>query len=108
MLVLPKLLCGLSPDEPIAESIAVDERMRSEGEELLQAVVKHWGALGNSSPAGLRETFLQREGRVECEADGWHVRVDTRSYDILLDRLPWSFGMIHLPWMPGLLRVDWT
>ena len=43
---------------------------------LLQAVIAHWKVLGKTSPAGLRETFLCREGRLDTKADqqGWSRR----------------------------------
>jgi hypothetical protein len=35
-----------------------------EADNLLLAVIQHWTRLGNATPAGLRETFLQREGKL--------------------------------------------
>ncbi|GJL83483.1 MAG: hypothetical protein DHS20C01_31170 [marine bacterium B5-7] len=107
VLVLSKIVCGLTPDVPIARLVAVDELAKSEAEKLLQAVIRHWGALKNASPDGLRETFLRREGRLTRKTD-WRLQVESRSYDLLLDRLPWTRSIIRLPWMPELLRVEWA
>jgi len=111
--VLSRLLCGASPATVLpavaplpAETVAVLEQM-------LQAVIAHWKALGRTSVAGLRETFLQRQGRLTKEkprADAppaWRLRVEKRGLDVLLDRLPWGFSTIRLPWMEGVLHVEW-
>ncbi len=110
---LSRLLCGAAPGNllPAAPSLPPDTAILLE--QLLQAVVAHWKALGNTSVAGLRETFLQREGRLQCEKTPagepprWRLRARTRGFDVLLDRLPWSFQTIRLPWMQGVLHVEW-
>ncbi len=115
LLVVAKLLCGLEPEEPIARRVPIDDHARSQAEELLAAVIRHWQALKNSSPDGLREAFLQRKGRLTRKADGWRLKVESNTLDILLyrlpdirSRLPWSISVVRLPWMPQLLWVDWV
>jgi hypothetical protein len=78
------------------------------GEELLRAVIRNWAKLGETSPAALREAFLQREGKIGQDTMGYHLRVEQRGTDVLLDYLPWGIGIVKLPWMPKLLRVEWT
>ena len=76
---------------------------------LLEAVIQHWEALRNTSADGLRGTFLVRPGKVTLREDGdWWLQVESKSYDILLDQLPWGIGMIKLPWMQRMLRVEWV
>jgi hypothetical protein len=70
-------------------------------------VVAQSGALGNTSVEGLREAFLRREGLMRREADGWTLTVSPRAYDMLLDRLPWGFGVVKLRWMAGPIHVKW-
>ncbi|HLO95924.1 MAG TPA: contractile injection system tape measure protein, partial [Burkholderiaceae bacterium] len=68
---------------------------------------------GHTSVAGLREAFLQRQGRLAKDkprADAppaWRLRVEKRGLDVLLDRLPWGFSTVRLPWMEGVLHVEW-
>lgn len=107
-LVLMKVLCGLplafvsEPEDPLKPEEA------EEAEALLAAVIRHWEALKNTGPAGLRETFLKRSGKLVSKNDGeWLLQVESKGYDILLDRLPWEISMIRLPWMPSMLRVEW-
>lgn len=111
--VLSRLLCGVQPAELLPEVEPLPPDTVTLLEQLLQAVIAHWKAVGHTSVAGLRETFLQREGRLQRdktpadEPPRWHLRVQTRGFDVLLDRLPWSFQTIRLPWMQGALHVEW-
>jgi hypothetical protein len=108
--VLNKLLCGVPIDEPVPPAKPLDA-IKATLDSLLTAVIAHWNALGSTSPDGLRQTFLRRIGRlVEHEAyEGahWRMKVQPGPYDVLLDRLPWSYGTIKLPWMQGAIHVDW-
>ena len=106
-LVLGKLLCGLAPEVAIAPMSTVQDSAKAEADELMNAVIRHWGALKNSTVDGLRESFLRREGILWYESDEWHLRVETRSYDLLLNRLPWPLSVVKLPWMRSKLRVQW-
>jgi hypothetical protein len=37
----------------------------------------------------------------------WLLRVQRETYDVVLDRFPWSITWVKLPWMNTLLRVAW-
>lgn len=106
-LALNKLLCGLPLAALAPLEIALHPREAETGQALLQGVIAHWAALGRTSVGGLRETFLQREGRLLREDGAWRLRVAPRPFDMLLDRLPWGIGVIRLPWMPEPVHVDW-
>ena len=62
---------------------------------------------GNTSVAGFRESFLQREGRLHLQNDAWQLLVEPRSFDMLLDQIPWSFATIKHPWMERVVYVEW-
>lgn len=106
-MVLAKILCEMPLDTPVPMLVSYSDTEQDEADHLLKAVVKHWGALGNTSPDGLKEGFLQREGRLERKENGWYLTVKRETIDILVDRLPWGRGMIQLPWMEEMLRVEW-
>lgn len=108
VLPLLKLLCGLPLAWPVARELPLSEAERSEALELLQAAIRHWEALKNTSPDGLREAFLQRSGKLTQLEESWSLTVETRAQDILLGRLPWGIGTIKLPWMPLPLYVNWN
>lgn len=108
-LSLIKVLLGLRPDDPLPVGGGrVDDAMREEGEALLAAAIAHWPALGQTSIAGLRISFLQRAGLLYPAPDGWLLRPQSETYDLLLDRLPWGISLIRLGWMRGCLHTEWT
>lgn len=106
-LVIPKLLCGLPLNTPIAGQVELPEHFLTEGTELLEAAIEHWEAIGQVSPASIQEGFLQREGKLEHLESGPMLKVEKKTIDLLLDRLPWNISLFKLSWMPEALKVDW-
>lgn len=106
-LELPKLLCGLPLEEPVARYINLTEQETTEANTLLQSVITHWQVLKNTSPAGLREAFLQRDGKLSRMENGWKLLVERKAQDVLLGRLPWGIGVVKLPWMGEMVWVEW-
>lgn len=107
-LTLPKILCNLPLDMPVEADSGLTPRECEEASALLTAVIHHWEALKNTSVDGLRGTFLLRNGKISQRNDGdWLLQVETQTFDILLDQLPWGIGMVKLPWMPHLLWTEW-
>lgn len=107
-LALPKIICGLHPTSLAEEAAPLSGDEREEAVALLSAVIRHWDALKNTGIDALRENFLKRNGKLTRWHDGgWLLQVESNSFDILLDRLPWGFSMIRLPWMPSMLHVEW-
>ncbi len=106
-LVLPKFLCGIPANLPVDHTITITTEEKEEATNLLKAAIDHWGALGGTSPDGLREGFLSREGKLEKQETGWKLIVERKTLDILLNRLPWNVSIIKLPWMEEILYVEW-
>ena len=106
--VLEKILCGLEPGEQVDCNIELNNEEKSEAEKLLTSVIHHWGALKNSSPAAVRQTFLLREGKLFKREKDRVLQVQAKTEDILLSRVPWGIGIIKLPWMKNLLFTEWT
>lgn len=106
-LMLPKLLVGLDldavhdPGEPLADNEV------AAAEDVLSALIGHAPMLGRISIEGLRCAYLQRPGSLTTRDGHWLLRVERKSYDVLLDRLPWSFSWVKLPWMAAPLQVEW-
>lgn len=107
-LTLPKLLCAVPFNRPLDHEMQLTEEEKSEAEELLRAVLAHWGALGKTTPDGLRGNYLVRDGKLLKTESGWRLQVERKTLDILLDRLPWGIGLVKLPWMEELLMVEWN
>jgi hypothetical protein len=107
-LVLPKVLCQVAITAPAPIEVKLTDNELQEADNLLDAVIKHWEALRNTSREGLRSTFLLRPGKLSKKQDGdWLLQVENKSFDILLDQLPWGISMIKLPWMKQMLWVEW-
>ncbi len=106
-LILNKLLCGIDIEEPLPNHIDLGEVEIEEVGNLLGSVVTHWTALKATSQEGLRKTFLMKDGILSQEAQGWRLKIERSSVDILVDRLPWSISMIKLPWCKEILNVEW-
>lgn len=106
-MVLPKFLCEMPANMPIDHTLLITDEEKDEANRLLTVVLVHWGALRGTSPDGLREGFLSREGKLDHEATGWKLHVEQKTLDILLDRLPWNLSLIKLPWMKDILKVEW-
>jgi hypothetical protein len=57
----------------------------------------------------LQEGFIQREGKITRKNNDWHLLIEKKAQDILLNRLPWGISLIHLPWLgKSNLYVKWT
>lgn len=106
-LPLAKLLAGLELDLVHEPGEPLSDREGEAADELLDALLGHAPMLGKLSRAGLREAFLLRPGSLTTRDGHWLLRAERRSFDVLLDRLPWSFSWVSLPWMAGPLRVEW-
>lgn len=107
LLVLNKILCGVPTVAPVIRSVEVLAQEKETIEGMLKAIIQNWTILGNTSVQGLRESFLQRNGRLRLKEEGWHLEVEQKGIDVLLDRLPWSFSVIKHPWMAMPVFVEW-
>ncbi len=106
-LVLAKALCGLAPHVVHHAPAPIDAREADEASQLLDAVIAHAACLGDITRDGLRGSFLIRPGILTTRDGAWLLRVERRTEDVVLDRLPWSFQWARLPWMPAPMRVEW-
>jgi hypothetical protein len=104
---LIKILCGMEIAETIEYIPELSDSEKLECSGLLQQAIDYWVALKNTAIEALQQTFLQRFGKLSHNENGWLLRVEQKTVDILKDRLPWGVSMIKLPWMQQLLSVEW-
>ena len=106
-LVIPKIIC----DYPIKRSIPIEADLtiseREEVDAMLEACIANWEILKSTSIEGLRETFLQRPGKVVYNKDKITFQVEKGAVDMLLDYLPWNLNMIKFPWLKQIINVEW-
>ncbi len=106
-LVLNKFLCGIKTGIPIEKSIKLTTQEIDQLEGLLLEVTHRWKPLNNTSIDGLRESFLQRNGRLQRKDDAWYLNVENKPWDMLLDSIPWSYSIIKFRWMKQVIYVEW-
>ena len=106
-LVINKLLCGRPPASPVERSLDPSPADLELCDGLMRAVLDGWPPLRNSTPDALRETFLQREGRLRHKDGAWHLQVQRKTLDVLVDQLPWGFSVIYHRWMKEPVHVAW-
>jgi len=105
-LLLPKILCGFEIEEFVEFNSNLHENTKNEANELLKSVIVHWQILQNTSVEALRETFLQRDGRLKIESN-FLLQVSNSGVDVLIDKIPWGFRTFKLPWMQKSIITEW-
>ncbi len=106
-LLLPKILCGIDAEEPVDTLVTLSDGEMREADDMLLSVIEHWAVLKNTSVEGLRQSFLQRNGKLFFINDTWLLQVEQQAHDLLLQQLPWNISMIKLLWMKEMLRTEW-
>lgn len=107
-LILPKLLCGVNFGEPIENFIELTDKEKEESSDLLKSVTQHWKPLNRTSIEGLQNSFFRRGGKLQQPENDWILRIEQKTIDILLDKLPWTISFIKLPWMKKILYIEWN
>lgn len=104
---IAKFLCGFAVESPIRKQVRLSTEERQEANVLLQTVIEYWTALGKATTESLRETFFRREGKLEQSPKGWTLKVEQKTLDVLLERMPWGLSIVKLPWLNHLVFVEW-
>ncbi len=107
-LVLNKILCNYPLEQPLVPDIKITPAEMELATQLIQAAIQQWEKMKNSSIESFRASFLQREGLVWYAQEAWFQRVIPRGYDIILQTLPWSYGMIKTSWTDKFFYTEWT
>ena len=105
--LLNKLLCGLPISYFVSDEILLSTEEKEECDNLLEVLIKNWSALKKTSPNSLRGTFLQREGLLVRNDNGWTLKIERQGFDILLDRLNWTMSVVKLPWNDYMINTEW-
>lgn len=106
-LILNKLLTGYMQEQPLPRSVELSEDEREMPGSMLTGVMQNWDKMKNTTLQGFRDSFLNREGVLQEREEYWHLQVESRAYDMLLDTLPWGFSPVKYNWMRKPLMVDW-
>lgn len=74
---------------------------------MLEGIKSNWDKMRHTSVEAFRQSFIQRDGKIEKSDRGWIITVESRAFDVLLDSLPWGYKMVRYPWMDRLIEVGW-
>ncbi|MGR9014055.1 MAG: contractile injection system tape measure protein [Gammaproteobacteria bacterium] len=107
LLPFNKLLCAMAIDDVFDLSTPLTAAQIAACDELLAAVIGNAPILNNMSLNGFRGSFLLRQGSISASEGCWLLRVEQETYDLVLDRFPWTWQWFKLPWMEHPLRVEW-
>jgi len=111
-LLLNKILCGYRPGDALPLSLdecTLPEQLQISN--VLNTMLNKWTINGNpvnNTIQSLRESFLQRRGKLVRREHDWVLQVEQKAYDIVLHSTPWSIRTIRNPWMPETLWVEWV
>jgi hypothetical protein len=106
-MVLNKVMCGFRTGMPINTNIELEENEKETIGQMVQGIIQNWPPMKNTSPQGFRESFLMRNGKLELKDNAWHLTVESKSFDMLLDQLPWTYKLIKHHWMNKPIHVKW-
>lgn len=106
-LALNKLLCGAEKDLVIEYDLDVSSEEIALSASLLQGAIYNWEKMRGTRIETFRQTFLHRGGILRKTEEYFELKVEEKSYDMLLTTLPWNLSMIKLAWMKSRLTVIW-
>lgn len=106
-LALNRILTGCPFHVPLPRTLELTDNEIRTAESMLSGVKANWDKMKGTSVKGFQKSFIERPGKLEQREDKWVLYVEERSYDILLDSLPWSYRTIRLPWLKKRINVIW-
>jgi|GEM_PF-6677984 hypothetical protein len=106
-MVLNKVLVGMSPEDQLMEIDPLTQEEMDLVAELLGVAAERSGLVKGPHGDALRETFMDREGRLKKEKEGWSLKVQSKAYDLLLGRLQWGLNPVRMPWLKLKFQIEW-
>jgi hypothetical protein len=106
-LLLEKFICNIPLKWPVNTESLLTKKIKDEVEVMMQEAVRHWPALKNTSPGGLRQMFISRDGKLIEQPKGYKLIVERKAQDVLLEKLNWNISLVKFPWKKELITVEW-
>lgn len=106
-LAFNRILVNCPFSEPLPLKMELTENELKTVDSMLNGVKNNWEKVRNVSVRGFQSNFIERSGYLEQKEDKWLLSVDPRSYDMLLDSLPWSYSRVRFPWLKKQIHVSW-
>ncbi|WP_318348810.1 contractile injection system tape measure protein [Aquipluma nitroreducens] len=108
LFVLNKLLVGMDVQEILSPIVELTEDEMASAVSLQNGLINNWEKVRNSTPEGIQETFVQREGILRFDADKITLVVEKHGVDVLLESIPWNISLVKLSWMTMPIYVEWV
>jgi hypothetical protein len=106
-LPLNKIICGYPLEKTLPCEFEPTAEETEQCDELFKSVLGYWEALKSTSVEALRNTYVVRNGKLVDKNEYFLLQVEYKAFDVMLQFLPWSIGVIYLPWMKKRLMVEW-
>ena len=106
-LAFNRILVNCPFTEPLPAKMELSPEELQTIESMLEGVKNNWTKIENTSIRGFQHSFIERSGHLEQTQEKWLLTVDPRSYDMLLDSIPWSYTRIRFSWLRKEIEVDW-
>lgn len=107
-LIVPKTLCGMPLHEVIDETaLVLTNTDLNEATDMMDAAIAQWTIMQGTSVDALRESFVNRDGKIVVKEHTMELTVSAKGIDMLLDHLPWNLSLVNLSWVGSLIHVEW-
>ncbi len=106
-LAFNRILTGCPFQVPLPKTLKLADYEIMTIESMIIGIKNNCEKFKNISAKGFQLNFIERPGRLEQREDKWVLYVEGRSYDMLLDFLPWSYRFVQLPWLEKRINVVW-
>ncbi len=106
-LAFNRILTGCPFSVPLPKKLALTEKETDTVQSMLEGVKANWQKMQNTSLESFQSAFINRAGKLESQDNKWILTVESRSFDMLLDSLPWSYKLIRFPWLKKHIHVSW-
>lgn len=106
-LMFNRMLVNLSFSEPLPDKMQFTDEEIETIDSMVEGVKGNWLHLANTSVKGFQHNFVERKGVLEMQEERMLLTVEPRSYDLLLDSIPWGYKLVRFPWLEKWIHVNW-
>lgn len=106
--VVANILTGVEMETPLEMLTEFSEEEKNAAERLLIAVITHWNQLKGMGIKEFQGMFLNRKAECKEIATGYSVKVEHKTLDILMSKLPWTISLYKPAWLGDkMVHVEW-
>lgn len=106
-LIFNRILVNLPLRESLPSRMQLTDDEIEAVDSMLEGVKGNWTQMTNTSVKGFQHSFVERKGVLEMQEERMQLTVEPRSYDLLLDSLPWGYKLVRFPWLEKRIYVSW-